>query len=79
MTLELAILALWLIGNGLIIWYALQEQLKLAAAGLYLALTFAVLAIPDGPLMWIPVAVWVATALRAGYLLRRRQTAQVTR
>ena len=73
MTLELAIGALWLIGNGLIITYAVQQRMKLAAAVLYLGLTAAVVTLPSGPLMWTPVAIFTAAALRAGYLLRKRQ------
>lgn len=73
MGLELAVLALWLIGNGLIMTYAIKEHLILPAVLLYLALTAAVILLPTGPLMWTPVAIFTAAALRAGHLLRKRQ------
>jgi len=77
--LELAMLALWLIGNGLIITYAIKEHLILPAVLLYLALTAAVILLPTGPLMWIPAAVFAAAAVRSGHLLVRRQQAMADR
>jgi hypothetical protein len=32
-----------------------------------------VILLPTGPLMWTPVAIFTAAALRAGYLLRKHQ------
>jgi len=78
-SIALGIAALVLIGNALMLTYAWQQNMLGHLFALYVLLGIGVVVLPNGGPQWFLLAVWLAVAVRSGYLLVRLQQAKAAR
>jgi hypothetical protein len=77
--LDLALAALWLTANALIIGYAWQANMVKAVIVFYVLYLLGIVALPSGGPQWFVLAMFVAAAIRSGRPLVTMQNQEATR